>query len=148
MIVCIIFYDSLHDISALHAFWNFYLSSHMIVDQAKDLLCYPCFFHSGYHSVKIFKNVWAYLLYQIQKMWNRARSAVGMEHCWFHDLRRSFITNARRRGVQESVIMKMSGHKTRNVFERYNVVDETDLRNAVVMIEEGCTRELKEVAGG
>lgn len=85
---------------------------------------------------------------QIQKMWDRARSAVGMEHCWFHDLRRSFITNARRRGVQESVIMKMSGHRTRNVFERYNVVDETDLRKAVVMIEEGCTRELKEVAGG
>jgi integrase len=51
------------------------------------------------------------------------RAAAGLRGLWFHDLRRSFITRARRVGVPESVVMKMSGHRTRAVFERYNVVD-------------------------
>ena len=59
----------------------------------------------------------------MKKRFGRAVDAAGLRGLWFHDLRRSFITRARRVGVPESVVMKMSGHRTRAVFERYNVVD-------------------------
>jgi hypothetical protein len=38
---------------------------------------------------------------------------------------RSFVTRARKAGISESVVMRMSGHKTRAVFDRYNVVDDS-----------------------
>jgi len=62
---------------------------------------------------------------------SRACKAVKLTGVWFHDLRRSFVTNARRRGVPESVVMRMSGRRTRAVFDRYNIVEEDDLRDAV-----------------
>ena len=81
-----------------------------------------------------------------QRSSTQAREAIGRPDLWFHDLRRSFVTNARRRGVPESVVMRMSGHRTRNVFDRYNVVEDEDVRTAVKVIEAGTLRHLAEEA--
>ena len=53
----------------------------------------------------------------------------------FHDLRHTFNTNMRKAGVPESVIMEITGHSTREMFDRYNTIDEDDTRKAVDQLE-------------
>lgn len=48
----------------------------------------------------------------------------------FHDLRHTFNTNLRKAGVAETVIMAITGHSTREMFDRYNSVDLDDIDKA------------------
>ncbi|HUM11710.1 MAG TPA: site-specific integrase [Myxococcaceae bacterium] len=61
----------------------------------------------------------------VKKRFQRAVKTSELHGLWFHDLRRSFITRARRVGVPESVVMRMSGHRTRAVFETARWVRES-----------------------
>ena len=83
----------------------------------------------------------------IKKSFTGLCKRLGLKDVWFHDLRRSFVTRARRMGVPESVVMRMSGHKTRAVFDRYNIVSEDDLREAVIRIEAGQRENLRQSSG-
>ncbi len=53
----------------------------------------------------------------------------------FHDQRRSAARNLIRDGVPETVAMKITGHKTRAVFDRYIITSERDLADAARKIE-------------
>jgi integrase len=73
---------------------------------------------------------------RIYKSFKKACENAGIENFTFHDLRHTFNTNMRKAGVDRSVIMKITGHKTTSMFERYNTVDKGEAREAMQRLDE------------
>jgi integrase len=65
----------------------------------------------------------------------RACEKAAVKNATFHDLRHTFVTNARRAGIDYFRIMAITGHRTMSVFKRYNTVDEVDLRQAMSQMD-------------
>ncbi len=72
---------------------------------------------------------------EFRKAWATACKSIGLvggiAGLTFHDLRRVGLRNLIRAGVEQTVAMEISGHTTISTFKRYNITDETDLREAV-----------------
>jgi integrase len=79
-----------------------------------------------------------------RKAFKGACAAVGLKGILPHDMRRSAIRNLRRAGNDEKECMEISGHETRAIFDRYDVIDENDQRRALQRRQEYKRQQLEE----
>src|SRR5262249_1653920 len=70
-----------------------------------------------------------------KKAWKTACKESKLAGILVHDLRRTAARNLSRAGVREEVAMEITGHKTRSMYRRYRIVDETDLREATQKLQ-------------
>jgi integrase len=64
----------------------------------------------------------------------------------FHDLRRSAVRNLTQAGVPRSLAMRISGHRTESVFERYNITTTQDVHNAGAQVQEYLEQQRSKAA--
>ena len=106
--------------------------------KARSLKC-PRVFHKDEQPIGDWRKTWARscVAAGLFRVLNPgAKNERKVPTVLFHDLRRTVVRNLVRAGVPERIAMSVTGHKTRAVFDRYNIVSEVDLRRATSRLAE------------
>lgn len=106
------------------------LLQEMSILQAKRHPGCPFVFHREGERIKRFTKAWETACRKVGLWdWDEKKERMAPTRI-FHDFRRTAVRNMVRSGIPEVVAMQISGHKTRSVFERYNIVSQRDLKEA------------------
>ena len=70
-----------------------------------------------------------------RKAWNAACKLAGCPGRKPHDFRRTAVRNLTRAGVTDTIAMAVTGHRTRAVFDRYDITSEADLDDAAAKLQ-------------
>ena len=81
-------------------------------------------------------HVGGFRLWDFNYTWRKATKAAGLPTRLFHDYRRTAVRDLVRSGVSQAVAMAWTGHKTDDVFRRYNVTATEDLELATDRLAE------------
>jgi integrase len=76
-----------------------------------------------------------------RKAFKAAAKEIGYPELLPHDMRRSAVRNFRKSGLSESDGMKLSGHRTRNVYDRYNILDDEDVIRSTNRVQDHLKKE-------
>jgi integrase len=72
----------------------------------------------------------------MERLFKKACEKAGVGPYRFHDLRHTFNTNMLKAGVDQVVIMKLTGHKTNAMFNRYSHLDQEIGERAMGKLEQ------------
>ena len=94
----------------------------------------PLIFHRDGRPIGDFRRVWLRVCQRAELAVIEERDGKKVVRALRtpYDLRRTALRNMVRGGTDPAIAMKISGHHTRATFDRYNIIDERDLRAAVL----------------
>jgi len=72
---------------------------------------------------------------RVSMAFQRTCQSAGLSNACSHDLRHTFVTNARGAKIDNFRIMAITEHKILRVFQRYNLIEEGNLQEAMTTLQ-------------